>query len=182
MREIDELDRLLDSALGTYAEPRRGIEQRILARVNEMEAARLAPRRRWLVWTVAIPAVCILLYTVIPGIRKNHANIEEHAARQVQPSLPATNGSQRVPIPTSAKPRPLRGSIKPAATVAAAPKLDVFPAPRPLSTEEQALIALAKQGPELQREALARQKQEDVPLQISAIQIPPISPPDEGER
>ncbi len=33
MPERDDLDRLLDSALATYAEPRRGLEKRILARV-----------------------------------------------------------------------------------------------------------------------------------------------------
>jgi hypothetical protein len=180
MRESDELDRLLDSALGTYAEPRHGIERRIVARVNEAQAAGLTPRRRWLVWAVAIPAVCILLYIVIPGPRK----LEEHVAKQPQPSTPAIEGSQRGSIYTSAKPRPRAEAITrhPKATATAAPKLDVFPAPQPLSAQEQALMALAKQRPELRREALARQKQEDAPLQIFTIQIPPIPPPDEGRN
>jgi len=183
MLERDDLDRRLDSALATYAEPRTGIEQRILARICEARDAGRASRRRWLLWAVTIPAFCILLYIVIPGPTKNREKSEEQVAKELQPSRPAGEGSQKEPLHAAMHLRRQTESIKPhAAAVPAQPKLDVFPAPRPLSAQEQALIRLADQTPELQRAALATPEQEDAPLQISAIQIPPISPPDEGKN
>lgn len=194
MPERDDLDRLLDSALSTYAEPRSGLEKRalarVMARVDEAHDVGPAPRRRWLVWAVAIPlTACIALYVAISDVRQPHTNGVQQAPKHEQASIPP---SQAPPQKTlhAAGPSKARVAARviqhPGTTAAVAdapgPKLDVFPAPQPLSAQEQALIALAKQSPELRQEALARAKQDDTPLRISEIQIPPISLPDEGKN
>ena len=187
MREHDELDQLLDSALGTYAEPRPGIEQRILARVEEARAAGLASRRRWLVWSIAVPVTaCILLVVMLSGVWQPQTNITHPLGPPEQAVVPAVERPQpetHDSVP-SARVRAATQSVRPRSVNAAtaAPKLDVFPAPQPLSEQEQALIALANQSPEVRREALEAAKRIDMPLQISAIQIPPISQPDEGKN
>jgi hypothetical protein len=58
---------------------------------------------------------------------------------------------------------------------AALPKLDVFPTPQPLTPQESALAVVAKQAPIPLRKALIEaQMQEDAPVRIAAIHIPPI--------
>ncbi len=66
---------------------------------------------------------------------------------------------------------------------AALPKLDVFPTPAPLSAEERTLVAVADAGPPPQREALiVSQKNLDTPLNIAALNIPPLAAPGEGKN
>jgi hypothetical protein len=62
------------------------------------------------------------------------------------------------------------------------PKLDVFPAPQPVSEQEKALLAFAQQSAEARQEAFEVPRNDDAPLQISAIQIQPIPQPDEGKN
>jgi len=194
MPERDDLDRLLDSALNTYAEPRSGLEKRALARVmahvDEARGGGPAPRRRWLVWVAAIPlTACIALYVSISGNRQPPTNSVQQAPKHEQASISPPQAAPKK-VPHSAGQSRARAASKviqhrgtTAVTAdAPKPKLDVFPAPQPLSAQEQALIVLAKQSPELRQEALARAQQDVAPLRISAIQIPPISPPDEGKN
>ena len=54
------------------------------------------------------------------------------------------------------------------------PKLNVFPAPRPLSAEERALAAfVVRAPPAVKEQVIASQKQVDDPIEIAAIQIEP---------
>jgi hypothetical protein len=62
---------------------------------------------------------------------------------------------------------------------ASLPKQEVFPAPTPLTPQEQALAALATRNPGNISQAVAEaQKQPIEPLEIAAIQIQPLNPPD----
>src|SRR5262245_34247406 len=57
----DELDQLLDSALGTYSkkEPWPGIEERVLRRVHRKE-------RRWLKWVaIGVPALAAASLAIV---------------------------------------------------------------------------------------------------------------------
>jgi len=55
------------------------------------------------------------------------------------------------------------------------PKLDVFPTPQPLSSEERGLAVVALQAPVPLRKALVEaQEQDDAPVHIAAIHIPPL--------
>ncbi|HEV2136758.1 MAG TPA: hypothetical protein VGR47_21240 [Terracidiphilus sp.] len=68
-----------------------------------------------------------------------------------------------------------------AARAAPLPKLDLFPTPRPLSAEEEALVNFAAKAPKTERESLlAAQEQADAPLSIAAIEIKPLEPPASG--
>ena len=60
------------------------------------------------------------------------------------------------------------------------PKLDVFPTPQPLTPQERGLAAVAVQAPAPLRQALATaQEQDNAPIRIAEIHIPPIQPPAE---
>lgn len=57
------------------------------------------------------------------------------------------------------------------------PKLDVFPAPQPLTAQERALVSVTREAPVPVRKALADvQDQDSVPIHIAAIHIPPVEP------
>ena len=61
MPEDRELDQLIDTALSTYAEPRAGIEARVLAHLSTQPT-----HRHWLPWAIALPiAACIALLLML---------------------------------------------------------------------------------------------------------------------
>jgi hypothetical protein len=63
------------------------------------------------------------------------------------------------------------------------PKLDVFPTPRPLSPEEQAMVRFVATTPPSEIQAMQKaQQQQDEPLHIAAIVIQPLKPLDETEK
>ncbi len=203
MREKDDLDVLLDSALSTYADPGQdsrldsgldsGLAQRILARIAAVrESAERTPatRRRWLPWAIALPAAaCVLLFIVLgpkivqqPSSRTTAvAHSPEQSAALSAPTTAArpepvhrtrrpTSKAQSVPLHRAAPPTPL-------------PKLDIFPTPQPLTPEERALVIVATQIPESQRQALVEaQRQGDEPLSVAAIHIPPLELPEVGKK
>jgi hypothetical protein len=149
----DQLDDILNAALTKYAavEPRIGLEDRVLANLRT-ESAQASNNTgwRWWQWTTAA--------TVAAGIV-----VVIFAWRLAQPSHPMI--ANRPSITTPARPEP--GVKQPAtqiaqnrsgdshslrahpaterhlhsnsAVVAAAPKLDQFPSPQPLSEQEKIL-------------------------------------------
>ena len=66
---------------------------------------------------------------------------------------------------------------------AALPKLDVFPAPQPLTPQEQALVTYISRASAAKIQALIKKQNEpEQPLNISALRILPLEPPDEGNK
>jgi hypothetical protein len=194
MPDRDELDNLIDSALARYAEPRAGLKQRILARVEaELSVpSRLFPRwNRWMLAGAAAMALVVLVSVThfVPrgtSVRTAPATIPDHG-----PVLSAKNTVPEVQVQVPHLPQTVTSTqnavLKPRTARAVAnpdhPKLDVFPAPRPLSAQEKALVALATTPSDSGRESpVADQRKSDAPLQISAIQIPPINFPGEGNN
>lgn len=60
------------------------------------------------------------------------------------------------------------------------PKLNVFPAPRPLSAEERALVVFTTQAPpDLRKQMVDAQKHLGDPIQIAAIEIHPLTEDEE---
>lgn len=196
MREIDDLDHLIDSALSTYGDsgPDSGLEQRVLARVASARAsARVAPapRRRWLPWAFALPvAACLILsffFLAGPKTARTPASVAKGVSQPQQlpiitahgeapPALRSVPVSSNRPIPFNPRSRPGNRAM-PSGTL---PKLDVFPTPQPLTAAEQALVTFAVRAPESERESfIASQKQAEAPLHIAAIEIPPLDSPDE---
>jgi len=182
MPEHDELDRLLDSALATYADPGpgSGLEERVLAALAQHSLPVSRPRRRRIPWLIAIPvAACVVgVWLAIPKsvhppvsgpqIAERHqpANAIPFASHPAQPQRKSAHRSRSFDRPAPAL----------IARAVPAPKLDVFPAPRPLTAEEQVLVSAVTGGSKAEREALLEsQKPLDSPLDIAALNIPPLA-------
>ncbi|HEX4757291.1 MAG TPA: hypothetical protein VH308_04880, partial [Terracidiphilus sp.] len=188
-----EFDLLLRSALATYAEPASDSElvHGILVRVAAESAP--APVRRWLPWAIALPVAAGLLALAflfgsrqmhIPARNENQAHISQQPLHQ-QPAARTEPSSAFRPTPIQrAKargPRPQPRGVLVTAQPAPLPKLAVFPTPRPLSAEEQALVDYTAQAPENERRKLIEaQKKLEAPLNIAEIEIQPLDPPDQG--
>ncbi|WP_058186068.1 hypothetical protein [Terracidiphilus gabretensis] len=180
MPDDRELDHLLDTALSTYAEPREGLEARVLANLSAR------PTRRWLPWIIALPiAACLLLLlTLYPRHDRTEPvrQAQHNPTPQMQPT-PQSSTAQAALEPV--RPPQPRTSIAHATRTAPAPlpKLDVFPTPQPLSSQERALIRYVAHIPEPDRRALAAAEDQPIaPLAIAAIQIHPLEPLDKSEN
>jgi hypothetical protein len=144
------LDRELDAALAKFAavEARAGLEERVLA--NLRAEGRHAAQRSWWQW----PTVAALAMVIVAAISlawrsskpERHittqrppatAQTDEHAGMQV------TNNRERLSIQPhdagSARQLKPQAVNYPATAIAAAPKLDQFPSPQPLSEQEKML-------------------------------------------
>jgi hypothetical protein len=149
-RPYDVLDRGLDAALAKYssAEPRTGLEDRILANLRAQQARPV--RRAWWRWSLAAgfaAAVIMVAALVWRSERKTAPVISNHAPVTV-PNPEKTNAidATRIPAPdrTVKQALSLRAAkhAAPASKeVAANPKLDQFPSPYPL-TEQERLLAI----------------------------------------
>ncbi len=194
MREKDDLDLLIDSALATYADPGpgSGLEDRLLATLSTVRTAtpRVHTRWRshWLPWAVAIPIAAGLLFLwLAPRRDKPLPASDPRQARSAAPRAiaPRANSSSEV------RPQvPRRHVVRSAqatspvqnAQAAPLPKLDVFPTPQPLTADERALVLVVTQTPLPAREALVEAQSLDAqPVRIAEIHIPPLEPPDQGQ-
>ncbi len=191
MREDDPLNRLIDSALTTYADPSpdADLAQRALARIAA-EGGHARPRR-WLPWAIALPiAACLLILMMFFGSKlsrrtaddANQARISQpahDAATGAEPLFPAhSDATRRV---TASRPQTRARHVVSVAKTAPLPKLDIFPTPRPATPEEQAFATFAARASEKERKSLIEaQNQMDEPLSIAAIQIQPLEPPEPG--
>jgi hypothetical protein len=187
--ERDDLDLQIDSALAHYAEPSAGLEARILTQLASVRTSETAPaRKRWLLWPIALPIAACAILLVVFALRYTH----KPTTQQAQRTAPQTQSAQNTTIPQPSPPR--KHNTQPhlvAARVsrhithkpAPLPKLDVFPTPRPLSPEEQAMVRFVATMPPSEIQAMQKaQQQQDQPLHIAAIVIQPIKPLNETEK
>jgi hypothetical protein len=194
MREKDDLDLLIDSALATYADPGpdSGLENRVLAALSAIHAEPptvITPRpRRWLPWAIAVPIAAGLLFLWLSIARNKPLPASEpQQARQsapgpiAPPAAPSNEVRRAVPRRHPVRiPQP--SSSVQTAQAAPLPKLDVFPTPQPLTTEERALVGVVTETPLPAREALVEaQSLDHQPIRIAEIHIPPLEPPDQGQ-
>jgi hypothetical protein len=173
------LDELLDSALSAYssAEPRPGLETRILAQVREASGtpAPLWRGWRWL-WAGALTAIAALFIALWMG---RHAQVQPPTNNIVRsdkpPAQPAPSPTHHAKIardrrPESSTPaaaanpanhrRREHGALHPQPVAAAVPRQPVFPASTPLSEQEKLLLSYYAQTP---REELIAQSRPDEP-------------------
>jgi hypothetical protein len=145
------LDEQVDAALAKYAaaEPRAGLEERILANLRVHE--RTTTRVPWWRWAGAI-AVALLITVLLRWRLEHHAppQIVNHPVipqQQTRPEVTARDTPIRnVPPAIRIAPRRRRNHLLSAATLAsAAPKLDQFPSPRPLTEQEKLLAEYVSQ-------------------------------------
>ncbi|MCI0403833.1 MAG: hypothetical protein L0212_09955 [Acidobacteria bacterium] len=144
-------DKLLDAGLARYsqAEPRPGLEQRILA------GLRAQPRPSfWLDWrwasalaTVAVPLLVIVIF-----LMRQPSAPEMPPQTAVTLPSPVAPPPAPVPTPTAAAPHPnalatSRLDPRPEGRLGAGPRLGTFPAPAPLSEQERLLLLFMQQAP-----------------------------------
>ncbi len=199
MREHDfsdqaGLDLMLDAALSTYGEPvpGDGLEDRMLAGITvESGKVPVRPKRRqrWLTWAVPLPLAAGLLLIwgsthKITRSPKTEASRAE-AADQAPIIVPSHKLNWHAERSFEATKHRAHLRQSPPGQVTAAtttPKLDVFPAPQPLSREERTLAMVAKEAPLPLRKALIEAQDEDNLLpHIAVLHFPPLQSPDEGQ-
>jgi hypothetical protein len=157
--ENDKLDRQLEAALARYAavEPRAGLEDRILANLRA-EKECMAERSGWRWQTIAaLAAVIVVILLMAWRSGKPARNI----AKQRPPATTQVNGNDGTHLANNSgsgsnqpheagpgrHPKP-RALTRPATIVVAAPKLDQFPSPQPLSEQEAILTRYVANYPE----------------------------------
>lgn len=186
---LDELDRRLDAALRSYGDPGETTEPRVAA-ARILAQARVAPRSRrapW-IWAVAAPVSLLLLAAAIVWLLRAPRTPKIAWAPQpprvaVVPAHPvkAAASAPQMPAPMHAH-RSFARRDQVAAT-AAPPKLPVFPTPRPLSAQEQALVAFAQHGPPaVQRAVLEDQKHWDDPIIVAGLSRQPPVPDSQQDQ
>lgn len=185
MPERDDLDLLIESALADYAEPRAGLEQRMLARISG-KVENSSPRR-WL-FVASAPAAAVLILLGYLMVRTPHSQPGQMADHPAIPSVaPVIPPATSRPTGKSATIRRVRHKESAADRASnnqvLRPKLDVFPTPQPLNAEEQAMSKFVAQSSDADRKALVEAQQRiDEPLKISAIRIAPIQSPEGNQN
>lgn len=169
-RDRDRLEQWLDGALRQreIAEPRPGLEGRILARIA-LESQRHRTPKSW-AWVFATAAVTALLAVFGAGVWHDSEKappLEVPAASRN--SAPARGAHSSAPVSLSAVVRNQSERKHPHAVVATmAPKPDHFPSPRPLSEQELALENYAERFPA--EAALIAQDQQKFDQEIAKAQ------------
>jgi hypothetical protein len=172
----DQLDHLLDVALTKHAavEPRPGLEERVLAVLRAEQTT--ARAKTWWRWGMAGALAAVLVVALALALRSGKSShpvfVDRPAETQPSPTqapLTANAGAETVP----ARVPPVRKQNRqPISTrLAADPKLDVFPSPRPLSEEELALARYVRNFPsDAKRVAQAQEASErDVLAKMQAL-------------
>ena len=147
-------DQWLDAALKKYgeAEPRAGIEGRVLANLRAERERGVQGQNPWPVWVgvVAMLSVGVLIFWVSGHRASNKAPAVAQTAATGRPQ--SLLAGDRTPAAILSKVQVLRrrgaqsGRIR---TVhAAEPRLEQFPAARPLSQQEQMLADYVAQFPQ----------------------------------
>jgi hypothetical protein len=184
MPEEHDLDRWIDEALGTYADPPQdgdfdaNLAGRILTRIAQEPAPH--PRLRWLPWAaVAFPAAIICLLLLIPSSPKSttpratpaaqSARFRTSADISVRPTLRTglPSATARQAYRTAGLPHSLVATTEPQPL----PKLDVFPTPTPLTSQERALATYVAHSPLAAQQALAQSEQEQSPLTVASVHV-----------
>ena len=177
------VDELLEAALRNYAgaEPRSGLEGRVLAGVRaRQQAARRRTAWAWAVGVAGVAAMVTLLVFYWP--HRQPAPLPVTAKVPAIPSAPMVAKAASVVQPTMPR-RPVR----PAAATTVDWRPQQFPTPRPLSEQEKLLLAYVqalKNSPAAAAPEANPQPEHDLeisPLSIAAIKIEPLAPPEDGD-
>lgn len=149
----DQLDRILDAVLAKYTavEPRTGLEGRVLANLRtEAAQAPTTAGRRWWQWTASAVAAAIVVAMFAWRSGKLYHPTIANRPSITTPARPTANGEKmqtKMALDDSGECTHVRRHSAAAelphrltpVIAAAAPKLDVFPSPQPLSEQERIL-------------------------------------------
>lgn len=179
MRGDEERDELITSALRSYAEPEAIPEARIvLARV--MERVQTMGSRRRGIWVWAMPmAACAAAFLIVSSIWMARVTRTPQIAwtPQPPPAAPAVGGKVAPERTVAVFRQTRRRAVVRRATAQSEnlPKLDVFPSPKPLYPEEEALAFFAQPGQAAAtQQVLSAQKHLSDPIDIADLKIRPL--------
>ena len=184
-REHD-VEQWLDSALHQYgkAEPRTGLESRVLASLRA-ERNRITSRRRWWWAMGAVAAAAAIVAVVWVGAnsrKKNAGGLAETSTpthhEEAQRSIEPGPDQRAVHLAKEVAQRKPANQPSRELAVAATPKLDQFPSRRKMSEGEWLLVRrLSEQS---NKEALLEStpSSEAVDLSIGSLEIRPLQIPD----
>ena len=177
--DSDQFDDLLDGALKHYGEvePRVGLDARVLARlVAEVHTTEVNPWK----WPSATAAfACILVIFFCIGIEDRRGS-PQHIPTQAKGFAKETHLETAIPQRT----REVRSTGKYVArksskqVAEAIPRLGRFPSPRPLSEQEEFLIAYVSKYPKQAAEVAQEQSKRDKELQA----LYPVPGPDSNQE
>lgn len=151
----DALDRALDAVLAKYAadEPRAGLEQRVLTRLRSESTC--SPNRSW--WKLSAAGAIAALLAITLGLawrsnRPAKTLVLRHPPTPVERVQPATtqialNAEKPATLVLRPKHKAKGHHAHQSVNAADAPKLDQFPSPAPLTSEELALVHYVRQFP-----------------------------------
>lgn len=142
----DDLDRAVNSALALLAtvEARAGLEDRVLASLRAEESIE---HRTWWAWGFATAILLVLIVGVaLHSSRRTRSPIANEVVTPAEVK-PVKSESVQSPVIRSASPV-RRTKLPKHQALAANPKLDQFPSPRPLSEQEKILAMYISEDPE----------------------------------
>ncbi|SRR6266567_6296091 len=148
----DRLDQWLDAALqeSGNAEPRMGLDGRILANLAAEKAGMTAWRRRWWAFGV-VAAMAVVVVVLWSGSGSSYRKSARKLANNTPSAAQKTSRGNAPPeiersVEATVQPRTRQ---HPAKTVEAAKaqRLSQFPSPRPLSEQEQLLARYVRESP-----------------------------------
>ncbi len=148
-------DRWLDGALKQYgkAEPRAGVEGRVLANLR-VEKEHLVDRRNWWPALAAVAAIAMVVGMIFlgrerPDAKKEIATIRAPVIRPTQSSvLSERKPNMQVISEASVTRKSARRRQPSRAAETREPRLQQFPAPRPLSEQEKMLASYVVERPQ----------------------------------
>ena len=161
----ETLDSMLDDALACYsgAEPLAGLEERVLHRVRASDVTRRRPIR----WAFALALAAALVLVAI--VMKTPRNPPPKPRDTARAEIPALVEQPRI----ASQHRCSRLAARPAPSPL--PKRDQFPAPAPLTAEEQALRSFVERDPAEAQQVFAQlRKRTNDPIEIQPIRIAPL--------
>jgi hypothetical protein len=168
----NEFDRALNAALAKYAsaEPRMGLEERLLANLRA-ERAR-APERAWWRWSLAGALAVVLVVALAFAWKLNgtsHPVVQNHSPSTKQEAQQSTQVVSKASMSDHGlqdRLTPRRATLhRPPKVVVAGnpkldqPKLDQFPSPQPLSEGERLLVRYVQDFPQ-EAEMIAKEQAE----------------------
>lgn len=195
------VDELLDSALLQHraAQPRPGLEGRILERVRATAGEEIAAAKTWKLWIAAAATVAVvMMFAAIRVANRSHSPTSQTSQASTAVPAPASTGVLTANSGTAPKldnatavvePKQIaHRESNPSHRVEAHRWPSQFPTPAPLTPEQKALVQYVRDTPPQVLEASLlphlseSQPTEIKPVKFSSVQIQPLTVIKPGEE
>lgn len=170
MNRHDNLDRLIDGALRDYstAEPRPGLEQRVIASLRTAQPRPSLGRFSW----VALAAACLLL-VALGWWQFRTVSRPVTIVRKAVPAGASAPSARQASSSATVRPRPRTAILR--ASQPARPLPPRAPLAGPLSRGERALVALVQVAPGVAAQVSAQERALDRPMVVPQLEVSPVA-------